>query len=326
MDLANIIASIRVDDITKKGSVIDVVRLVNPNLTSSNASNTLTKLTSDMGVQYTQLKINGKGRPTPVADARTLVEIVWALPGKAARDFRRSSAQTVCRVLGGDLRLVAEIESRHHTLQQSEAGQAAQEVLLQKDDERAVKRSKVTGPAELENATISQRQLFVDAWLAKQQDEVVQQRVSTLTSAVNLMQMLGGVDDRDKIEFKDRIRLALRPASAAGSHTTSTLAVAAPMVDPGVCVPTPECADMVRGCEISIPLIASELSVVVGDKAGQVGKRMKALYGTRYGVHAAQNIPKRQTLFRGKPAMENAYYMRDRDLLIQAVQDIVGQK
>jgi hypothetical protein len=45
MDLAKITASIRVDDITKKGSVIDVVRLVNPNLTSSKASNTSTKLT-----------------------------------------------------------------------------------------------------------------------------------------------------------------------------------------------------------------------------------------------------------------------------------------
>jgi hypothetical protein len=223
--------------------------------------------------------------------------------------------------------LVAEIENRHYTIQQSEAGQAAQDFLLQADDERAVKRFKVTAPVELENATVSQRQLFVDTWLAKQQEEVVQQRVSTLTSAVNLMQMLGGVDDRDKIEFIDRIRLALRPASAAGSCTTSSiLAVAAPVVDPGVRVPTPECDDMVRGCEISIPLIASELSVVVGDKAGQVGKRMKALYEGRYGADAAQNLPKRQTLFRGKPVMENTYYRRDKDILIQAVQDIVGQR
>jgi hypothetical protein len=327
MNLANITASIRVDLDTKKGSVIDVIRLVNPNLTSSNAGNTLTKLSSDLGIQYTQLKINGKGKLTPVADARTLVEIVWALPGKAARDFGRSSAQTVCRVLGGDLCLVAEIEHRHYTMQQSEAGQAAQDFLLQADDERAVKRFKVTGPVELENATVSQRQLFVDAWLAKQQDEVVQQRVSTLASAVNLMQMLGGVDDRDKIEFKDRIRLALRPASTAGNYTTSSaLTVAAPMVDPGVKVPTPECDDMVRGYEISILLIASELSVVVGDKAGQVGKRMKSLYEARYGAHAAQNLPKRQPLFRGKPMNENTYYKRDKDLLIQAVQDIVGRK
>jgi hypothetical protein len=50
-----------------------------------------------------KLRINGKGQETPCADARTLVEIVRAMPGKATRDYRRSSAQTVCRVLGGDL-------------------------------------------------------------------------------------------------------------------------------------------------------------------------------------------------------------------------------
>ena len=71
MDLANITANIRVDADSRKGSVIDVVRLVNPNLTSSNAGNTLTMLSADLGIQYTQLWINGKGKPTPVADART---------------------------------------------------------------------------------------------------------------------------------------------------------------------------------------------------------------------------------------------------------------
>jgi hypothetical protein len=328
MDLASITASIRVDHDTKKGSVIDVIRLVNPNLTSSNAGNTLTKLSSDMGIQYTQLRINGKGKLTPVAAARELVEVAWALPGKSARDFRRASAQTVCRVLGGDLRLVEEIELRHHTMQQSDGGRAAQDFLVPPEDAQAVKRYKVSGPLELESATCSQRKVFVDAWLAKQQDEVLQQRVSTLKSAVDLMQMLGGIDDRDKIEFKDRIRLALRPPTAAtdSTATSSALTVATPMVDPGETVSTPECDVLVRGSEISIPLVASELNVVVGDKAGQVGKRMKSLYEARYGAHAAQNIPKRQTFFRGKPMNENTYYMRDKDLLIQAVRDITGQK
>ena len=163
----------------------------------------------------------------------------------------------------------------------------------------------------------------------KQQDEVIQQRVSTLKSAVDLMQMLGGIDDRDKMEIKDRIRLAMRPlaiAAASGKATTDTLTVARPVVDPGVTVPTPDCDETVRGREISIPLVASELHVVVGDKAGQVGKRMKVLYEARYGARAAQTIPKRQTLFRGKPVYENTYYMRDKDLLVQAVHDITGQR
>jgi hypothetical protein len=254
---------------------------------------------------------------------------VWALPGKSARDFRRESAQTVCRVLCSDLRLVEEIENRHHMMQQSEAGRAAQDFLVPAESSQTVKRLKLTSPLELEGANPSQRQFFVDTWLEKQQNEVMQQRVSTLKSAVDLMQMLGGIDDRDRIEIKDRIRLAMRPlaiAAASGTATTDTLTVSMPVIDPGVTVATPDCDEKVRGCEISIPLVASELHVVVGHKAGQVGKRMKVLYEARYGAHAAGSIPKRQTLFRGKPVYENTYYMRDKDLLVPAVHDITGKR
>ena len=39
-----------------------------------------------------RLKLNGKGNETPVADAATLVEIAWHLPGKKAAQFKRNSA------------------------------------------------------------------------------------------------------------------------------------------------------------------------------------------------------------------------------------------
>ena len=65
-----------------------------------------------------KLKIDGKlkGRETPVADAATLVEVAWLCPGKAAIAFRRQGAETVCRMLGGDLTLVDEIQHRHAQL------------------------------------------------------------------------------------------------------------------------------------------------------------------------------------------------------------------
>ncbi len=55
----------------------------------------------------------GPGRPTDCADTATLVEIAWLCPGKAAKEFRRQGAVTLCRALGGDLTLVDEIERRH---------------------------------------------------------------------------------------------------------------------------------------------------------------------------------------------------------------------
>jgi hypothetical protein len=99
MDITNITKDIHVDVATNKGSVIDVIRLVITNKNSSHAGQVLIKLMNDVPelnssvVQH--IRINGKGRLTPVADAKTLVEIVWALPGRAAREFRRTSASTV---------------------------------------------------------------------------------------------------------------------------------------------------------------------------------------------------------------------------------------
>lgn len=54
MDVANITANVRVDAATWKGSVIDVIRLVNPQLTSAHAGRDFQTLS----------------RTTPVADAR----------------------------------------------------------------------------------------------------------------------------------------------------------------------------------------------------------------------------------------------------------------
>jgi len=60
--LANITANIRVHAVTRQGSVIDVIRLVNPNLSSSNAGSVFSKLCDDMNLTCAHLKINSKGQ------------------------------------------------------------------------------------------------------------------------------------------------------------------------------------------------------------------------------------------------------------------------
>ena len=80
----------------------------------------------DLHARCMHLKINNHGRETPVADAATLVEIAWPLPGKAATQFRRNGAGIVCRMLGGDLSLMDEIQRRHAQV----ASTAEQEFLL----------------------------------------------------------------------------------------------------------------------------------------------------------------------------------------------------
>ena len=125
---ANLTDGIRVDRATQKGSVYDVISMVtqrdNTHVTQALAR--ITKSNAEFNPKCVKLRINGKGRETPVADAATLVEIAWLCPGKAAVQFRRKGAETVCRMLGGDLTLVDEIQRRHAQV----AGTAEEEFLL----------------------------------------------------------------------------------------------------------------------------------------------------------------------------------------------------
>ena len=63
-----------------------------------------------------------------MADAATLVETAWLCPGKKAASFKRKEAETVCRMLGGDLTLVDEIQRRHAQV----SGTAEEEFALAK--------------------------------------------------------------------------------------------------------------------------------------------------------------------------------------------------
>ena len=71
----NITAGIRVDVALKQGSVLDVINLMNPNQdksTASKAISALKQVDEEFLNRIHKLRINGKGKPTPVADARTL--------------------------------------------------------------------------------------------------------------------------------------------------------------------------------------------------------------------------------------------------------------
>lgn len=114
-------ATIRVDYASKKGSMIDVVKMV-LGCDFNEADTALRRLLSvipDAEQAFPRRKINKKGRLTPVAHVEMLIEIVWLLPGKIADDIRRKMSDKVCRLLGGDMNLVPEIEARHIAMREA---------------------------------------------------------------------------------------------------------------------------------------------------------------------------------------------------------------
>jgi hypothetical protein len=352
MDLANITASIRVDAATNTGSVIDVIRTVQQ-CNASDASTYLKRLVKDVGTELgtrcPSLRINGKGQETPCADARTLVEIVWALPGKAARHFRRTSAQTVCRVLGGDLSLVAEIEARHDELQTEEGGKAAQTFLVKDsscgETEHTCKRFKGELPMELQIASKEQKSAYFEWWLQEKQQQLEerrmsvqklveqqegerrQQQVAFVQNGYSVLAQLGVVDARDGITCGDLVRRILQEKASTETTGSVTLITAGALPPDDLSIPTPECDPVHRGKEISMHSVAARLNARIPQgKEGQVGKAIKALYAARYGADAASRIPKRDVPFHGKIFAENTYWQRDVDLLEQAVEAVVKQK
>ncbi len=100
--------SIRVDKATQQASVIDLIRMITGQ-TSSDSGKALTRLGLDLN-RCTNLRINKKGRETPVADSRTCVEIIWELPGKAAKEFRRACAHYITRILTGDSSVIVDVQ------------------------------------------------------------------------------------------------------------------------------------------------------------------------------------------------------------------------
>lgn len=105
---------LRVDHTTGLVSIISVIRRIN-NIDSSCAGSRLGELETSyphLRDSIKRIKINGKGHQTPCVDMQTLLEIVWLLPSKCAKEFRRKSCYQICRLIGGDESLIPEIEAR----------------------------------------------------------------------------------------------------------------------------------------------------------------------------------------------------------------------
>ena len=370
LQAANIFGRVRVNEESKMVSVIDIIQLMCPGVDPSYAGRMLTRLVeeidggtvsgekvtgespSDLRSRITSIKINGKGHATPVTDAKTIVEIMWMLPSKAARAFRRKSAGIICQVLGGDMSLCDEIEERHHRLESSDEGRRFKEFMT---EENSAKKPRF-GPSWLELASVEQKEAYVSTEvnksLAEGEKNIAEAKKSTFftemertKSYIEALKMIGHFDDRDKLEVADRIKDYHRridgsqvgsqlPTIQAPTSTETSIQTAhsssqlqrSNTIDPstGLRLATPKCPLNVRGSETSIPLEAGKLNVRVGDRSGPVGKEIKRLYGIRYGADAARDIPKRTTIFRGKPFNENTYYIRDSDLIQRAICNICG--
>ena len=180
-----------------RASVVDTIVVITGH-SPANSNHTWQRLSQsypDVCQSVTNFKFSGQGqRPTPVADARTMVEIVMVLPGRTAAMHRRKAADILVRYLGGDPSLVQEVAANR--LRQEE---------LDDDD-----------PARLFGQTVESealRRKREEVALVELEGRAKRARVRAATDVARLtlcaLQDLGlPVSDRDKMLAKDMITTA----------------------------------------------------------------------------------------------------------------------
>ena len=348
----NIQGSVRVDERSGMVSDIDVIKMLCPEASSEYAAQMLKRVleredsaggnhslqnaqhSAPLADRVHYLKINGDGHVTPVSDAPTAIEIIWLLPARAAREFRKQSADTIARVLGGDVSLCAEIEQRCARLAKTDEGRAYQSFMT---DQGPAKKQRAAMPAWFDYATDEEKRAYISiaatTSVVLARKALVMGDIDVFETCKEKLESVGQFDQRAEIEFADRIKDVQRRVTrvdnmitAAPATDTSPVSVCVAMpvddtIDPetGLLIATPKCSPSVRGPETSICVEAGKMGIGVGEKAGQVGKVVKRLYSERYGQEAGRKIPKRSTTFRGKPFSENTYYARDSDLIQRAI-------
>ncbi|CBN80320.1 EsV-1-210/211 paralog [Ectocarpus siliculosus] len=320
-------ATIRADKQTKKGSVMDTIRMV-LRCDSSNANTAFGRLLQahpELGSRCTRSKLNGKGNETPVADAKTLIEIVWLLPGKKAHSFRRQSSEKVCRLLGGDLSLVSEIEARHATLQSTEQGRETQEFLLHGREEAVETFDGMPAGfkylSETDRAQVAKR--MIDQQLKAGDQALKRKRVDDLVHSYRAIQDIGvRLDGRTLIELRDSVTILSRQNTVEDD----AVAVATPLLQDSN-TSTHELASAQRGKETGIVVVSSKIGIRVPQNlCGKVGKLMRQLYIKKYALPGNWNaFVKRQTLINGRPVMENCFFSRDEDIIEQAIREVMHE-
>lgn len=271
-----------------------------------------------------------------MADAKTLVEIVFLLPGKIARDFRRKSAAKVCRLLGGDSTLVTEIEQRRAQLESSAEGRATQSFLLggRSTENIEKEKSEVDAyegmPMGFRYLDTSERQVVAKQVvelslererqaLQQQQQDLKRQRVEDLVGRYTSLREIGvDLDPRTMIELRDDVSLLTKRELAFEGCETQGTAICVTQ-DPRT--PTHVLGQQERGHETGIVVVAAKMGVrVPPGMSGSIGKLMKSLYKKKYDLPADwDGFVKRQTLFHGRPVQENCYYERDEDVVMEAI-------
>lgn len=91
-------------------SIVDVIKCIQAT-TNDNARRAWNRMKDKFQDDYVSVRIGQYN--VPMANARTLVQIIFDVPGNSAKALRRQFAQDICRLIGGDETLVEDAARRY---------------------------------------------------------------------------------------------------------------------------------------------------------------------------------------------------------------------
>lgn len=283
---SDILQRIRFDPGQKIGSVYDVVQLVmrcHSGVASRNWTSIL-KSYPEVSQKVILFKFPGQGqRLTPCAPTSTLVEIAWLCPGRAAKEFRRQGAVTLCRALGGDLSLIDEIRERHGLVNAQE-----QEMLLAGT---GVTAAEANGQAIEDPEERRQR-------LRRMSADTKAIEVSTQKTALNVFEHLRvleaeAAEERDKMYFKD----------AAFNYIQNIF-------------PSTRAIEGTQNAPLTISTVAMEMGIRLSREQNKIaGMSASRLYREQHGTAP----PKHSQFVDGAVRKVNTYTEADRDIVETAI-------
>ena len=344
----------RIDEETGLGSIIDSIRLTNSNLSSGNASNALQRLiasknqlttpSATLTTESSQLSeliasiklriktivVNGKGAPTPCTDARTMMEILWLLPGAAADRFRAKSASTICRFLGGDLELAEECRQRCLALQATPEGRQQQAFLLgarldDEDDELTVDATAIV-PSVVTLETpdwihVAKRSDLEDtAGLVLREDGRIKRLKTTHLALETLERVVAtGLGEEEKRQISAFVLsiLADPPITQTAEATSAAMCqiparmMGFPKDDPQAA--TSDVSPLYRGPIVTVEERIRTLAYPIKSIA-KVNNAMLKAYESRYGNYALERVPRDED-------KRPVWYARDIDLMDRAIRE-----
>ncbi|NP_597945.1 EsV-1-210/211 paralog [Ectocarpus siliculosus virus 1] len=221
--------------------------------------------------------------------------------------------------------LVSEIEARHNSLQSTEEGRATQSFLLDgREEVEAIDSFEGMPPAfkyidAKDRGDLAKR--MIEQQLQESTVALKRQRVDNLIQSYKSLRDIGvNLDGRTLIELCDNVTILSRQDLVVSDAVPTPT----PLLQDSS-TPTHELDAAQRGRETGIVVVSAKIGLRVPQHlCGTVGKLMKKLYIKKYRLSSNfKAFIKRETIFNGRPGLENTYYARDEDIIEQAIREVM---